>query len=73
LIREVHKDLQAKSPNTIVSPDILKKAVYAKHLGEQVEKATAPKKETRVFILCLILFNFSIRFENFLIMKFVES
>jgi len=50
LIREVHKDLQAKSPNTIVSPDTLKKAVYAKHLGEQVEKATAPKKETRVFI-----------------------
>jgi hypothetical protein len=50
LVRETYKELQAKASNSIVSPDLFKKAVYAKHLGEQVEKATAPKKEGRVLI-----------------------
>ena len=50
LVRETYKELQAKSPNTPVDTAIFKKAVYAKHLGEQVEKATTPVKEGRVLI-----------------------
>lgn len=51
LIREVYKEMLAKSPNKPVDPAIFKKAVYAKHLGEQVDKATAPVKEGRVLIV----------------------
>jgi len=48
LIRETYKELQKKS---VALPALLKKAVYAKHLGEQVEKATTPVKEGRVLIV----------------------
>lgn len=51
LVRETYKELHLNASNSIVSPDLFKKAVYAKHLGEQVEKATAPKKEGRVLII----------------------
>lgn len=53
LIRDTHKELQCKNPSVIVSPQLLKKAVYAKHLSSQVEKATIPveqPKEKRVLI-----------------------
>ncbi len=50
LIRDTYQHLLVKTPNGIVDPALLKKAVYAKHLGEQVEKAIAPKKEGRVLI-----------------------
>lgn len=51
LIRETYKDLQAKMPNKVIDPALFKKAVYAKHLGEQVVKAIAPVKEARVLII----------------------
>lgn len=51
LIRETYKELQKKSVNDIALPALLKKAVYAKHLGKQVEKATTPIKEGRVLIV----------------------
>jgi len=50
LIRETYKELQLKSVGAIVLPAVLKKAVYAKHLGEQVEKAITPNKEGRILI-----------------------
>ncbi|MEI8280527.1 MAG: phage integrase SAM-like domain-containing protein, partial [Bacteroidota bacterium] len=50
LIRETHLTLQKRTPNVKVPAELLKKTVYAKHLGEQVDKVLAPKKETRVLI-----------------------
>lgn len=50
LMRETYKELQAKGPNSIISAKLFKTAVYSKHLGEQVDKALAPKKEVRVLI-----------------------
>ncbi len=51
LMKETYRELQAKKPNSPVDPAIFKKAVYAKHLGEQVEKATTLVKECRVLIV----------------------
>ena len=53
LIRDTHKDLQSKNPTVIVCPKLLKTAVYAQHLGSQVEKAIAPAepiKDKRILI-----------------------
>lgn len=49
LVRDTYTELQAKSINNIVSPQLLKTAVYAKHLNEQVAEALSPK-EKRVLI-----------------------
>ena len=50
LIRDTHLELQRLTPNTVVSPKLLKMAAYSKHLGSQIEKTILPVKESRVLI-----------------------
>ncbi len=49
LIQQTYMELQAKCTNSIVSPNLLKKAVYAKHLTGEVNDALADK-DKRILI-----------------------
>ncbi len=50
IVRRTHMELQAQAPNSIVSPKLLKTAVYAKHLNKIVEESVTPQKENRILI-----------------------
>lgn len=51
IVRRAHMELQAHAPNSIVSPKLLKTAVYAKHLNKIVKETVTPQKENCILIV----------------------